>query len=108
MARVGASSSSKVSLPGFSTLSPGYPTQVNVGTTSVLVLPANSDRRFAHIFNNTQHPVFIQYQSDAALNQGIRLNPGTYFELTGNDLWLGDVNAIALIDNQLLDVLEAI
>jgi hypothetical protein len=94
---------------GFGTLSPGYPTQISVGASaSVELLPANPLRRYAHVFNNSAHKIYIQYSVPAALNQGIRLDPGNYFTLAGGDLWLGSVNAIALVSNQLIDVLEAI
>lgn len=109
MARIFSSSSGQAPVAdGFSELSPGYPTQVSVGNTSAVLLPANPARRYAHIFNNTANPIYIQYSSSAALNQGIKLNPGNYFVLSGGDLWLGSINAIALISNQLIDVLEAI
>lgn len=94
---------------GFGTLSPGYPTQVTVGASiSVELLPANPLRRYAHVFNNSANKIYIQYSVSAALNQGIRLNPGNYFILSGENLWLGSINAIALVSNQLIDVLEAI
>lgn len=93
---------------GFGTLSPGYPTQITIGNTSSLLLPANTSRVYAHIFNNSAQPIYIQYQAVAALNQGIRINPGNYFTLSGDDLWLGDVNAIGLISGQQIDVLEGI
>lgn len=109
MARISSSSSSQApQLDGFSNLSPGYPKQVTVDNVSIELLPANAGRRYAHIFNNTANAIFIQYSSSAALNQGIKLNPGNYFVLSGADLWLGSINAIALISNQPIDVLEAI
>lgn len=98
----------KVRAEGFSELSPGYPTQITVDNVSMELLPANAARRYAHIFNNTANSIFIQYSSAAALNQGIKINPGNYFVLSGDDLWLGSVNAIALISGQLIDVLEGI
>lgn len=107
MARI-SSSSSATGADGFSDLSPGFPTQITVGNASAQLLPANPARRYAHVFNNTANPIFIQYSSAAALNQGIKLNPGNYFTLSGDDLWLGQINAIAALANQLIDVLEAI
>lgn len=94
---------------GFDTISPGYPTQVTVNASaSIVLLAANPLRRYAHIFNNSSNAIFIQYAVSAALNQGIKLNPGNYFTLSGDDLWLGSINAISYINNQLIDVLEAI
>lgn len=108
MARISTSSTATNKAIGFSTLSPGYPTQVSIGTLSIELLPANTDRTYAHIINNTANTIYLQYSSTAALNQGIRLNPGNALILSGGDLWLGSVNAIALLSNQLIDVLEAI
>lgn len=93
---------------GFSNLSPGYPTQVSVGTTSVQIIAANMARKYFHLFNNSSQPIFIQYSSVAALNQGIKINSGTFFTLDSDNLWLGIVNAIGLIPGQLIDVLEGI
>lgn len=91
---------------GFSTISPGFPTQVNVGTNSTQLFAANPNRLYAHIYNNSAQPIYIQYQVSAALNQGIRINQGTFFTLELDNLWLGIVTAIGLIPNQLIDVLE--
>jgi hypothetical protein len=91
---------------GFSTLTPGYPTQVSVGTTSTQLFPANSNRVYAHIFNNSAEVIFIQYQVAAALHQGVRINPGSFFTLDSDNLWLGIINAIGLVSGQLIDVLE--
>lgn len=98
----------KIGPEGFSDLSPGYPTQVEIGNTSAILLPANPERKYAHIFNNSSNTIYIQFSSDAALNQGIRLNPGNLYVLSGSGLWLGVVNAIALISGQFIDVLECI
>lgn len=95
-----------VSQQGFSNLGPGYPTQISVGTTSVQLFPANVIRKYAHIFNNSSQPIFIQYSSVAALNQGIKINSGTFFTLEVDNLWLGVVNAIGLVSGQLIDILE--
>lgn len=92
---------------GFSNLAPGYPKQVNVGTTSIELMPANTLRAYAHIFNNSTEAIYIQYSSAAALNQGIRIPPGTFFTLEDTNLWLGVINAIGLISNQFIDCLEA-
>lgn len=92
--------------PSFSTISPGYPAQISVGTTSIQLFAANMNRKYAHIFNNSAEQIFIQYQVSAALNQGVRINPGSFFTLDSDNLWLGIVNAIGLVSSQLIDVLE--
>lgn len=92
----------------FDTLSPGYPTQVTVGTTSVLLIPANPIRKYAHISNNSGESIYIQFQSSAALNQGVKIGPGGFYTLEVNNLYRGDINAIGLIAGQKIDVVEGI
>lgn len=91
---------------GFSIISPGYPTQVSVGTVSTQLFAVNANRVYAHIFNNSSQMIFIQYEVSAALNQGIRVNPGSFFTLNSDNLWLGIINAIGVMSGQLIDVLE--
>lgn len=93
---------------GFSNLTPGTPTQIAVGTTSISLIAANPNRKYAHIVNNSGETIFIQYSVAAALNQGIKLTPGSFYTIESNNLWLGDINAIGLIANQLIDILEGI
>lgn len=92
---------------GFSVISVG-PTQISVGTNSTQLLAANPSRLYAHIINNTSNTVYIQYSSSAALNQGIKLSAGGFLFISGGDLYLGVVNAIALMPNQLIDIIEGI
>jgi hypothetical protein len=91
---------------GFSTISPGYPTQIPVGTVSTQLFAANPNRKYAHVFNNSAELIFLQYQVSAALNQGIKIQPGSFFTLNSDNLWLGVINAIGLISGQLIDCLE--
>lgn len=93
---------------GFSNISSGFPTQISVSNTSIQLFAVNSNRKYAHIFNNSQQAIYIQYQVSAALNQGIKINPGTFFTLETDNLWLGIINAIGLVSNQMIDVLEGI
>lgn len=91
---------------GFSTLSPGFPTQINVGLNSTQLFGNNPSRKYAHISNNSSESIFIQYLSSAALNQGIRIGPGGFYTLDVDNLWRGIVNAIGVMGNQLIDVVE--
>lgn len=93
---------------GFSSITPGYPSQVAVGTTSVVLLPSNLARKYAHFFNNSSEAIFIQFQATAALNQGIKVGPGSFYTLETTNLYLGDINAIGLITGQLISVVEGI
>lgn len=92
----------------FDTLSPGYPTQISVGTTSITLLPANPLRKYGHVSNNSGEAIFIQFQSSAALNQGVKIGPGGFYTLEVNNLYRGDINAIGLMAGQLIDVVEGI
>lgn len=92
--------------PGFTTITPGYPTQISVGNSNTVLFPANPNRVYCHIMNNSSATIYIQYQVSAALNQGIKLNPGSLFILDTSNLYLGVINAIGLMANQLIDVLE--
>lgn len=91
---------------GFATLAPGYPTQITVGTSSIELFPANLLRKYGHIFNNSSEAIFIQFSSAAALNQGIKIGPGSFFTLDSNNLWLGVINGIGLMAGQLISILE--
>lgn len=92
---------------GFNTLSPGSPTQVTVGGTSGPIFAANASRVYAHIFNNSAGTIYIQYQSAAVVSQGIKIQPGNLYVISGSDLWLGVVNAISGSSSLLIDILEA-
>lgn len=91
---------------GFSTITPGFPTQIAVSTSSTQLFAANPNRKYAHIVNNTTETIFIQFQASAALNQGIKMQPGSFYTLESTNLWLGVINAIGNTASQLIDVLE--
>lgn len=103
----GALVTSSVATPeGFSVITPGYPVQITVTGISSVILPANPLRKYAHIINNSSDAIFIQFKIAAALNAGIKIGSGGLFFISGNDLWLGDVTAIATTSSQIIDVLE--
>lgn len=91
---------------GFINLTPGTPTQIPVGTFSTLLMDVNPNRKYAHIFNNSGQTIYIQYSSSAALNQGIKLTNGSFYTIESNNLWLGAINAIGVVSNQLIDILQ--
>lgn len=93
---------------GFDALTPGTPTQITVGTSSVTLFIANLNRKYAHIVNNSGETIFIQYSVSAALNQGIKLSPGSFYTIESSNLWLGEINAIGVMSGQLIDILEGI
>lgn len=114
MSRVQSSSSnSKVSVIGpidvdqigFDTLT-NPPGQIAVGLTTTVLLIANPNRKYAHIVNNTSDAIYIQYSTNAALNQGIKIPPNTLYTIESNNLWLGSINAVGVSGSQLIDILE--
>lgn len=94
-----------VEIAGFDTLT-NPPGQISVGLTTTVLLIANPNRKYAHIVNNTSDPIYIQYNSNAALNQGIKIPPNTLYTIESNNLWLGSVNAVGVSGSQLIDILE--
>lgn len=95
-----------VGVEGFSTLTPGTPTQIPVGTTSTELIAANPNRKYAHVVNNSGETIYIQYSVSAALNQGIKLPSSSFYTIESSNLWLGAINAIGVMANQLIDILE--
>lgn len=90
---------------GFNTLGVS-PTQISVGLTSTQLFAANTNRKYAHVSNNSGQTIYIQYQAAAVLNQGIKIPPNTLFTIESNNLWLGVINAIGMTPGQLIDILE--
>lgn len=98
----------EVESTGFDTLSGGSPGQITVGITSVTVLAANPNRKYAHISNNSGQTIFIQYAVTASVNQGIKIPNNTLFTLDFNNLWLGSIDAIGVEPGLLIDILEGV
>ena len=68
---------------------------INVGTTSTEILPANGDRVYARITNDSDSVVYINLYENAEVNHGIRLNAnGGYYEIMGDNLFTGPVYGI--------------
>jgi hypothetical protein len=78
---------------GFSTVS--NVGQILVTTSSTTVLAANIIRKYFHLVNNSNATVYIQYGSAAQINKGIKLNVGALLMISGNELFLGQINAIS-------------
>lgn len=90
---------------GFDTLT-APPGQIAVGLTTTVLFSANPNRKYAHIVNNSSDSIYIQYSSNAALNQGIKIPPNTLYTIESTNLWLGSINAIGVSGSQLIDILE--
>lgn len=93
---------------GFDILTPGTPTQVPVGATSVTIIPANPLRVYAHVVNNTATPIFLQFGAAAEVGAGIPVGAKTFYPISGDGLWLGDVNAISSASSVNIDILEGV
>jgi hypothetical protein len=62
---------------------------------STIVLAANPDRAYALFVNDSDTVMYLSFGPAAVANAGIRLNAnGGSYELEGNTLWRGVVNAI--------------
>lgn len=96
----------QVAQVGFSVITAGYPAQIPVGITSVPLFAPNINRKYVHVMNNSQEVIFLQFSVSAALNQGIKVNPGSFYTLESTNLWLGEINAIGVMAGQLIDCLE--
>jgi len=58
-------------------------TVVNVATTTTPVLARDKDRKYGLFINDSDTVIYLSFENDAALHQGIRLNPnGGSFEMS--------------------------
>lgn len=68
--------------------------RVSVGTSSTVLIAANSDRLYLEVRNTSNQPIWIAKGIPAVAGQGTRLNAGAIRTFTNNELYLGQVNAI--------------
>ncbi len=92
---------------GFSSKS-GLPAQIAVTGASTQLLAGNAARKYAHFINNSSAVVFIQFGSAAVIGQGIKLNLGAMYSLSGFELWQGAVNAVSASGTVNIDIFEGI
>lgn len=88
------------------------PSAVTIGSTSTLVLAANSNRKYALFQNDSVETIYIQQGRVAALNTGIRLLPngtGSY-EMSGKygNLYKGAIYGICSSGSKTLLVTEGV
>lgn len=78
------------------------PTCASVGTTSVVLANANTNRRYMAIFNDGDNSnAYLGLGVVAELNKGVRLNPsGGAYEITALNLTIGTISAITAIASQ--------
>jgi hypothetical protein len=75
-------------------------TAVAVGIATTEILPANVNRKYAIIINDSDTIIYLGTGEAAVLNQGIRINPngGSYEMSTANgNLTLGAINGISSV-----------
>lgn len=67
----------------------------NVAAGSTIVLPANRDRSYALLVNDSDTIIYIMKAKTAALNRGIRLNAeGGSYEINATNPYKGEIAAI--------------
>lgn len=75
------------------------PTHSHIGVTNISqqVLTANPGARYRLLQNDSANTIYLMLGVAALINQGIRLDPGGSYELSGHlgNLWRGTINAIA-------------
>jgi len=76
---------------GFSTGSSTTPTINNV---SSVVLAANTNRKYAYVFNQTGVVIYLKLGATAVIGEGIRLVNNSMFEILDSNLWTGTITAI--------------
>lgn len=62
---------------------------------SSVILPANGQRKFAIIYNQTVNIIWLGFGRDAVVNTGVAIPPGLAFQIDEENLWRGVVNGIA-------------
>ncbi len=88
-----------------------FPTSggVAVAAATTVALVANRFRVYAAFVNDSVQTIYLGLGVAAVLNDGIRLNPnGGAYEITGENLFLGAVNAISAAGAANLTVSEGI
>lgn len=88
------------------TFSIGANARPTVSTTSVLILAANANRKYAYISNQSGAVIYVKLGAAAVVGEGIRINNDGFFEITVDKLWTGDVFAIRNAGSGAVDVFE--
>lgn len=70
-------------------------TGIDVATATTLILPLNADRNVLEIVNDSDTIIYLRLGAPAALNSGIRLNPGGgAFNISALNHYTGVIEAI--------------
>lgn len=79
---------------------------VLVGNVDVMLLAANSERKYAAVINNTGTPIYIALGRTATAGKGITIPAKSFFEFTTHKLWLGEIRVVAGGNNLTIEVIE--
>lgn len=86
----------------FGTLTPGsFPT---ITTSSTSILPTNNNRTYVLIQNIGNNVVFLDFDSPAANNGGLKLSANEKIELTIKQFVTANINAIAIGGSSTLSI----
>lgn len=77
-------------------VSPKDPVGVDVGDTSIVVLEANLNRRYAVFTNDSDTVIYLAFADTAVAHKGVRLNPngGSYELAPLKNFYDGVVSAV--------------
>ena len=83
-------------------------TKVTVGSTSTLILAANSARGFATIVNDSDETIYLGFGEAAVLNEGLRIaSSGGGYEINSTNLFIGPIYGISTSGSKVVSVMEA-
>lgn len=84
---------------------------VTIGATSTEVRPANENRRYLLLVNDSDAVLYIKFGAAAVMNQGIRINANggslELSEIMGN-MYHGAINGISQAGSKVLLVTEGV
>lgn len=96
------------SVAGYSSFGQGTPKTVVVGSTSTILLNANSNRVYAEIINNGSAPIWIQLGIAAQLGVGVKIMPNGMRNFKESELYLGQINAVTATGTVNTEVIEGV
>lgn len=82
------------------------PTTVTVAQASILLLAANSLRKYADFSNSTANYIWISFGAAAIVGKGSFIPPGGSYVIDRDNLWVGDVFAISSAGNNVIGAQE--
>lgn len=108
MSPVAACSGGSSPVNGWANFGQSTPKQVQVTSTSTLLLSSNTARVYVKISNNSSQLVYIQYGINAVWKQGTPLAVNQTLIIGTTELFKGSIYAIALTGSVFIDVMEGV